>query len=144
MRTSSTYLSRGWLIDTSGFFALQNSADSGHATARALWHRSLLERRPLVTTNFIIAEAHALMLNRWSHAGATAFLSEIYAGNSPSVERVTLADEARALEVILRQVDKRYSMVDALSFAVMERLGIGTVFGFDRDFLRYGFSMATP
>ena len=144
MTTHSSYLSRAWFIDTSGFFALQNSADSVHDVARALWRRSLIERRPLITTNFIVAEAHALMLNRWSHAGATAFLRDIGAGNSPSIERVTADDEVRAREIIIRHTDKRYTMVDALSFAVMERLGITTVLGFDRDFLQYGFAVAAP
>ncbi len=42
------------------------------------------------------------------------------------------------------ELDKRFSYTDASSFAVMERLGIGTAFGFDRDFAQYGFRLIGP
>ncbi len=34
--------------------------------------------------------------------------------------------------------DKTYSLCDALSFAIMERLGITEVIAFDRHFREYG------
>lgn len=35
-------------------------------------------------------------------------------------------------------VDKNYSLCDALSFVVMERLGIGEAVAYDRHFREYG------
>jgi predicted nucleic acid-binding protein len=40
--------------------------------------------------------------------------------------------------------DKDFSFTDAISFGVMERLGIHVAFTFDRHFRQYGFIPATP
>ncbi len=53
-------------------------------------------------------------------------------------------DEAFARAIIYRYTDKTFSLTDAISFAVMERLGIATPFTFDSDFRQYGFMPATP
>ena len=46
-------------------------------------------------------------------------------------------DEA-ARDIIARYVDKEFSYTDAVSFAIMELLGIGTAVAFDDDFRQYG------
>ena len=43
---------------------------------------------------------------------------------------------------VYRYTDKTFSMVDAISFVVMERLEIAVVLGFDSDFTQYGFMLA--
>jgi predicted nucleic acid-binding protein len=55
-----------------------------------------------------------------------------------SVERITATDESQAREIIYRYVDKHFSLTDALSFVVMERVGVSAAFTFDHDFARYG------
>jgi predicted nucleic acid-binding protein len=55
-----------------------------------------------------------------------------------------LQDEQRAREIIFSQTDKPCSHTDATSFAVMERLRIGTAFTFDRHFAQYGFAVLGP
>lgn len=40
--------------------------------------------------------------------------------------------------------DKDFSFADAISFVVMERLGITRAFTFDRHFEQYGFTVLTP
>jgi hypothetical protein len=62
---------------------------------------------------------------------------------SVRVIRATLRDEAAGREIIYRYDDKDFSLTDAISFAVMRRLGITTAFSFDRDFIRFGFMPAT-
>ncbi len=56
----------------------------------------------------------------------------------------TVEDEAAARAIIYRYEDKEFSLTDALSFAVMDRLHMSTAFTFDRDFERYGFQEADP
>jgi uncharacterized protein len=102
------------------------------------------ERWRLYTTNFIVAETHALLLNRLDYRFAIRFLDQLE--QSPTVvERITAEDERRARDVIRRYTDKRYSYTDATSFVVMERLGITHAFAFDRNFTQYGrFTVLTP
>ena len=39
--------------------------------------------------------------------------------------------------------DKNFTLTDATSFAVMERLGMTEGFTFDRNFAQYGFTILT-
>ena len=40
--------------------------------------------------------------------------------------------------------DKDFPLVDAISFSVMERLGISVAFAFDQHFTQYGWTALTP
>jgi predicted nucleic acid-binding protein len=41
--------------------------------------------------------------------------------------------------IIYNYTDKEWSLADAISFAVMQRLRIDIAFSFDSDFRQYGF-----
>jgi hypothetical protein len=60
------------------------------------------------------------------------------------VARSRASDEERAREVSYQYDDKDFSMTDAISFAVMERLRITQALTFDRHFAQYGFTVLTP
>jgi predicted nucleic acid-binding protein len=49
-------------VDTSAYFAVANRRDAHHTAASATLEQLVAERRHLVTTNFILAELHALPL----------------------------------------------------------------------------------
>ena len=120
-------------VDTSAYFALSYSRESRSADARAIAARLRTEHWQAFTTNFVIAETHALLLTRLSRAVAARFLTEI--DRSPTtIVRVTEEDEQRARAIIAQYQDKDFSLTDAASFAVMERLGISHAFTFDRNF----------
>jgi len=53
-------------------------------------------------------------------------------------ERITEEDEGKAVALVRDHDDKTYSLCDALSFTVMERLGIREAIAFDSDFRSYG------
>jgi predicted nucleic acid-binding protein len=95
------------------------------------------ERARLHTTNFVVAEAHALILRRIGRNVARRFVNELRTGVL-TVVRVSELDEEHAVAIINRNDDKDFSYVDATSFAVMERLGIDEGFSFDRHFRQYG------
>ena len=126
--------------DTGAYFALSVSRDSNHGPARAISRQLIAERWRLYTTNFILAETHALFLNRVGRREALRVLQEIER-SATTIVRVTPADERRARAIIERYADKDFTLTDATSFAVMERLGIGHAFTFDRHFTQYGFAV---
>ena len=45
--------------------------------------------------------------------------------------------------LLAERSDKRCSLTDALSFTVMERLGIARAFTFDRNFSQHSFQLVT-
>ena len=47
----------------------------------------------------------------------------------------------RAEDILAHYQDKTFSLTDALSFAVMERLGIQAAFSLDRHFAQFGWEM---
>src|SRR5437868_6464286 len=57
------------------------------------------------------------------------------------VLQVRPADVARAQEIIYQYDDKNFSLTDATSFVLMERLRIGAAFTTDGNFAQYGFQM---
>ncbi len=121
------------LVDTSAYCALTYTREGNHAAARVIADRLARERWRLLTTNFILAETHALILARLNRVVALHVLTQI--DLSPTtIVRVSAADEMRARAIIEQYQDKDFSFTDATSFAVIERLGISSAFTFDRDF----------
>ncbi len=127
-------------LDSSAYLALVNPHDDYHGEARAIWTRLTDEHWRTFTTSFVVAETHALFLARLGHKHATAFLRPVRQ-SSTTIVRPSMADEGRAYAIVFQYVDKGFSLTDALSFAVMERLGITHAFTFDRHFAQYGFTV---
>jgi predicted nucleic acid-binding protein len=48
------------------------------------------------------------------------------------------SDEAAAIALVRAHEDKTYSLCDAMSFVVMERMNITDAIAFDRHFAEYG------
>ncbi|MBI5525886.1 MAG: type II toxin-antitoxin system VapC family toxin [Deltaproteobacteria bacterium] len=126
-------------VDSGGWYAHLVSEDVDHMAALRLFQRAKAEGWFLVTSNAVVFETHALLLNRARDGRTVAlgFLDDVEAGMC-RVERVTKADEARAIGLIRAHSDKMYSLCDALSFVVIERLGIDSVIAFDAHFRQYG------
>ena len=142
MRTRRAPQARRALVDASAYFALLDQDDANHSQALTISRRLIAEGWRLFTTSFVLAETHALLLNRLSQAIATRFLREME--HSPTtLVWVTPADVERAKAIIYQYDDKDFSLTDATSFAVMERLAIRLAFTFDRDFAQYGFTALT-
>jgi predicted nucleic acid-binding protein len=126
-------------VDSGGFFALLSPDDHSHLRARELFSQALRVGWELITTNAVIFEAHALILNRVRDGRTVAlrFLDHIEQGLC-HMERVGLEDERRAIHLLRERPDKAYSLCDAASFMVMERLGVEEAIAFDRHFVQYG------
>src|SRR5215213_7321531 len=83
--------------DTSGLYALLDRHDANHQSAVAVFRDITAFGVRLVLTNFIRAEAHALILNRLGHAIADRFLAQVQTIPQNNFIRITEADELSAL-----------------------------------------------
>ena len=126
-------------VDTSAYYALADARDNEHSRAVIIASRLARDRWSLTTTNFVVAETHTLLLARLGRRIAANVLDMI--DNGPAtIIRVREMDEQRARAIIAQYDDKGFSLIDALSFAVTERLQIRQAFTFDRHFAQFGFT----
>jgi predicted nucleic acid-binding protein len=108
-------------VDTSAYYAAVDGRDASHAVVAVTMRQLLAEPRKFFTTNAVLFELHGLLLNRLGRRVALEAIGELRA--SQTIVRVRERDELRAEDILAHFQDKNVSLTDALSFAVMERLG---------------------
>jgi predicted nucleic acid-binding protein len=127
-------VTHGVLWDSSAILALLDADDADHARAVGVARQIADEERPSFITNYIEAEAHALLLRKLGRAIACQWL---LAGGLPVV-RVLPTEEQRAKQILARHTDKDWTLCDAISFAVLDVRHIARAFTFDHHFQQYG------
>lgn len=125
-------------VDTSAYYAIADPRDRDSAGARESLRWLVSGGAELMTTNFVVAELHALFTTRGNRENARRMLLTLDRSRLTTVIRATEDDEQRAKSIVLQYSDKDFSLTDAISFAVMERLGITHAFTLDRHFRQYG------
>lgn len=131
-------------VDTGAFLGLLVPKDRSHPKAKPLFEQAARERWHLVTSNIVVIETYAVLLIRASRKDAITFL-DVVLNDGYSIERVRRDDEEKAIALVRSHEDKTYSLCDALSFVVMERLGLQEAMAFDSDFRSYGrFTVLEP
>ena len=129
-------------VDTSAFYAVLDRSDANHNSAASIW-RKLLERdAALITSNYVIVECFALMLNRLGKNATRVFQDDILP--LLSVQWVNESDHLRGVSAFLTASRRKLSLVDCVSFVIMRDLGVKDVFCFDEDFQKEGFSCLEP
>ncbi len=129
--------------DTSGLIALRDAGDSNHERAVEWLRGAVSGGAPrLVVSNLVLGEVHAFFC-RSPHV-ALAYCGKIRSDPAFQVVRATPSDEVEAWSILERSQDKTYSFVDAASFALMRRLGIGSALAFDAHFRQFGRFAVVP
>jgi predicted nucleic acid-binding protein len=129
---------RSVFVDTSAFVALRNEAEAEHEGARAALAKLISERAALFTSNYVFAETYTALLVRVGREEAIEWGRRFRAGGAIELVRLEPDVEAAAWEILERHDDKRWSYVDATSFALIERDGGGEAFAFDSHFAQRG------
>lgn len=142
MTTLSLGQHPGWVFsDTSGLFGASVRRDENYQAAGAILSRLQAERVRFFTTLYVLAELHALVITRRRDPRFALDIVTRIERSATTIVPVTDADQAQARAILAQRPDKLYSLTDALSFAVMERLGIARVFTFDHNFAQHGFQL---
>jgi len=134
-------LRQGVFVDTSAWHAHLDRTDANHQVAVWRFSRLVMQRRPLITTNYVLGETYTLARRRLGARAALAFLHQ--ARRDASIHRVHVPEdwEEDVERLLARFHDQVFSYVDATSFVTMRRLGLHEAFTFDRDFLIAGFAL---
>ena len=134
MTTPRSLRERAVFADTSALFALLDRRDRWHDIASETFNRLARERRPLFTSNLVVAETYILAREALGHTLATAWLVSL----DVNLVFQTESDHQEVSELLARYADRDFSYADALSFVLIERLGLGAALTFDSHFRQYG------
>ncbi len=129
---------RSVFVDTSAFVALRNSAEVEHARAREALGALIGEGVALFTSNYVFAETYTALMVRVGRGEAIEWGRRFRSGGAIDLVHLERPTEERAWEILERHEDKRWSYVDATSFALMERDGGEEAFAFDAHFSQRG------
>lgn len=122
-------------VDTGAFYALADTSDAHHDAAKDYYNAAHGEHR-FFTTSFVLVETCLLIRNKLGYRTAQKFLETFRKGVIARID-VSASDLDRAWKILNEYADQEFSLVDAVSFAAMERLEIQTAFCFDAHFRVY-------
>ena len=125
-------------LDTSAIYAWADAADTNHRTAVRRLKAVLEGSDGLITHNYVLVEAMALLQAQLGLKAAKNLAKDSSAFVVEWVDEDLHASGVRALE---RSRARDVSLVDHISFLVMKRRGVTTAFAFDDDFVKAGFAL---
>jgi len=129
---------RSVFVDTSAFVALRNESEAEHERARKALASLIAEGAALFTSNYVFAETYTALMVRVGRGEAIEWGRRFRAGGAIDLVRLDRPAEEKAWEILERHGDKRWSYVDATSFALIERDGGAEAFAFDAHFSQRG------
>lgn len=122
-------------LDTGFLFALVSKKDEHHQRVADVFRtfQGLRLADHLLTTNHVIAETITLT-RKVGHAEAVRLGERLYSGKLARIHWATADEERAAFEYFKKHQDQTYSIVDCLSFVIMDKLGIREALAVDSDF----------
>lgn len=126
-------------VDTGPWIAWMDVRDQWRQDAIREMATLKAQRRPLVTTNWVLAEAYSGLVERIARGAIARLRATVEESALIQVIGIDQLMEELAWRKFLQYDDKDVSMTDCTSFVVMEQLGLNVVFTFDRHFPQVGF-----
>lgn len=128
-------------VDSGAWLALADRRDRYHETAVTTYPQLLRQTPRFVTTNLVIAESYNLIRRRLGYEPGISFLQSLR--QTSRLVRVYSDErlEIEAEEILKQYTDQTFSLVDAVSFAVMQQRSLNQVFAFDSHFQVMGFTL---
>jgi predicted nucleic acid-binding protein len=124
-------------VDTSAFLAILNADDKNHINAKRVWTDLILREDIFICSDYILVESLALIQHRIGLEAVRAFHEDIFP--LLTIEWVDESIYQSGIASVLTASRRDLSLVDCVSFEVMRRLGIQSVFTFDKHFKEQGF-----
>jgi predicted nucleic acid-binding protein len=125
-------------LDTSAIYAWADTADPNHSIAVRHLRAIVQEGEQLLTHNYVLVESAALLQSRLGLAAAVKLARDAHHFVIDWVDEGLHASGLRELELSKK---RHLSLVDHISFLVMEHHHLTTAFAFDSDFSAAGFRL---
>lgn len=128
-------------VDTSGWANFFIPTENHHRKAIDCILEARRTRQKLITTNYVITELVALLGSRYPLPRQRLFQHINTISTTPAIQVVYIGESlnAEAWEKCQSRPDKKWSLVDASSFVVMQQLNIQKALTTDRHFEQAGF-----
>ena len=121
-------------LDSGFAIALELSNDQHHDAAVRYWEGLQVAPPNMVTTSYVFGEIVTFFNSRNMHSRAVEIGERLE--SSPNVDLIHVDEDLFQLGWLYFQQhqDKRYSLTDCISFALMDQMGISHALAFDNDF----------
>jgi uncharacterized protein len=126
-------------IDTGAFIARYMQNDQSHQAAVKIWESISNQNKRCFTSNFVLDETLTLLARRAGYGFASERAHNIYSSEQLTILRPHEEDELEALELFQKYADQKVSFTDCISFVLMRKSRLHTVFSFDKHFSQNGF-----
>ena len=125
-------------FDAGYVIALEAEDDQNHQKAIKHWQIIVQKLPPLVTTSYVFDEILTFFNSRNRHAKVVEVGKNL--PTSQAIEFVHIKEQIfyDGWEYFQKYADKRYSLTDCISFAVMKELKIKKALTFDKHFIQAG------
>ncbi|MBV8206150.1 MAG: PIN domain-containing protein [Acidobacteria bacterium] len=123
-------------LDTSAIYAWADASDANHKASVRRLQAILSSGADLFTHNYVLVESAALIQKRLGLAAAVKFAADTAMFD---IEWVDEDLHAAGVAELAKAKKRHLSLVDHISFLVMNRRSISTAFTFDTDFAAMGF-----
>ncbi len=128
-------------LDTSAIYAMADQADPYHEVARERFGKLIDAGEEILTHNYILVESMALLQSRLGLSAALRLARDARAFVVEWVDQLTHEEAVRRLA---RRGSRKVSLVDQVSFLIMQRRRVQVAMAFDPDFAKAGYQIYSP
>ncbi len=126
-------------VDTSALYALLSMQDINYQKALSTWESMVEGQALMLTNNYVIVECFSLLQHRLGIDAARDLDIKIIP--LLQIDWIGAEQHANIVNYALAANQRQLSLVDCSCFETMRRLGIESVFSFDKHFREQGFNV---
>jgi uncharacterized protein len=126
-------------VDTSALYALLSMQDINYQKALSTWESMVEGQTLMLTNNYVIVECFSLLQHRLGIDAACDLDIKIIP--LLQIDWIGAEQHANIVNYVLAANQRQLSLVDCSCFETMRRLGIESVFSFDKHFREQGFDV---
>lgn len=126
-------------VDTSAFLTILDADDPNNNSAMSAWTEKINAGEALLTTNYVVVETVAVLHRRHGQTAVRWFVEDMLP--VVYIEWVSPETHSVALRSVLAGSRSGPSLVDCVSFEIVDKDKIDEVFAYDKHFEERGFKL---